>query len=124
VRPGRPDPRRRLPSVAPLYLAYGADATESLDVGGPSYFVHVPVTGRLVVSGSGAEFVSTPRYAVIASPGQAVTLRWRPDTAAMVFRIDRKALEAALVDLTDEPVEEPLRFQVRMTSPGGWPAAG
>jgi AraC-like DNA-binding protein len=46
--------------------------------------------------------------------GKWIALRWHPDSTALVFRLDRTALEAELVDLIDAPVERPLRFHVRM----------
>jgi AraC-like DNA-binding protein len=107
-----------LPSITPLYVTYGGDVVEVLTAGGPFYFVHVTVAGHLLVSGDGAELVSVPGQVTVASPAQSLTMRWRPDTAAIVLRIDRKALETELVDLIDLPVEEPLRFQVGMDVTG------
>jgi AraC-like DNA-binding protein len=107
-----------MPAVTPMYVAYGGEAVETVAAGGPYVVVQVPLTGQIAVAGSGT-FVSTPRCAAVVGP--ALTLRWNPDSTAMVFRLDRTALETELVDLIDAPVERPLRFQVRMDL--GAPAA-
>jgi AraC-like DNA-binding protein len=113
-----------LPCVTPMYVTYGGDVVDVLTGDGRYYFVHVPLSGRLVISDDGQEFTATSGWASVASPTAPLVLRWHPDAAAMVFRIDRKALEGALVDLIGLPVEEPLRFESRMdvsSQPGaGW----
>lgn len=100
-----------LPCVTPMYVAYGGDVVDVLAGDGPFFFVHVPLTGRVVVTEDGRRFTSTPGCAAVASPAGSLEMRWHPDATAMVFRIDRKALEGALVDLTGRPVERPLRFR-------------
>jgi AraC-like DNA-binding protein len=103
-----------LPSVTPMYVAYGGDVVDVLAEDGPFYFVHVPLTGRVVMTCDEQEFTPTSGSVAVASPTESLELRWHPDATAMVFRIDRRALEGALVDLIRLPVEEPLRFQHRM----------
>jgi AraC-like DNA-binding protein len=110
-----------MPSVTPMYVAYGGEVVEEVAAGGPYVVVQVPLTGQVAVTGSRPDFVSTPRYAAVAAAAEPLTLRWGRDTTAMVFRLDRRALEAELVDLIDAPVDQPLRFQVRMDL--GAPAA-
>lgn len=106
-----------MPAVTPMYVAYGGAVVETVAAGGPYVVVQVPLTGQIAVSRP--DFVATPRYAAVVA--EALTLRWAAGAAAMVFRLDRRALEAELVDLIDAPVERPLRFQVRMDL--GAPAA-
>ncbi len=103
-----------LPCVTPMYVAYGGDVVDVLAEDGPFYFVHVPLTGRVVITDDGQEFTTTSGSAAVASPTESLELRWHPDATAMVFRIDRRALEGALVDLIRLPVEKPLRFENRM----------
>jgi len=103
-----------LPSVTPMYVAYGGDVVDVLAGDGPFYVVHVPLTGRLVISDDGREFTTSSGSAAVASPTESLELRWHQDASAMVFRIDRRALEGALVDLIRLPVEKPLRFERRM----------
>jgi AraC-like DNA-binding protein len=103
-----------LPSITPMYVSYGGDVVESHAEDGPYFFVHVTMAGHLVVTGQDVQVVAAPGHVAVASPGQELTLRWRPDTAAIVLRIDRRALETELVDLLDLPVEQPLRFRVGM----------
>jgi AraC-like DNA-binding protein len=113
-----------LPSVTPMYVSYGGDVVDVVAGDGPFYFVHVPLTGRVVITEDGRQFTSASGSAAVASPTESLEMRWQPDATAMVFRIDRKALEGALVDLIRLPVERPLRFQPRMDvtrQPGaGW----
>jgi AraC-like DNA-binding protein len=101
-----------MPSVTPMYVSYGGEVVETVSAGSPYVVVQVPVSGQIAVSGGRPDFVATARYAVVA--GEPLTLHWSPDSAAMVFRLERAAVEAELVDLIDAPVEQPLRFQVRM----------
>jgi AraC-like DNA-binding protein len=101
-----------------MYVSYGGDVVEDLREDGPYFFVHVTVAGHLVVTGDGVQVVAAPGHVTVASPAQSLTMRWRPDSAAIVLRIDRKALETELVDLIDLPVEEPLWFQVGMDVTG------
>ncbi|HST65263.1 MAG TPA: AraC family transcriptional regulator [Mycobacteriales bacterium] len=103
-----------MPAVTPMYVAYGGKVTETVPATGPYVVVHVPVAGQIAVAGSRPDFVATPRYAAVTPAAGPLTLRWNRASAAMLFRLDRKALEAELVDLIDAPVEAPLRFQVRM----------
>jgi AraC-like DNA-binding protein len=113
-----------LPCVTPMYVTYGGDVVDVLAGDGRFFFVHVPLSGQLEITDDGQEFTATSGSASVASPTEPLVLRWHPDAAAMVFRIDRMALEGALVDLIGLPVEEPLRFQSRMdvsSQPGaGW----
>ena len=41
-------------------------------------------------------------------------MTWAPDSVATIFRFDRQALEAELVDLVDVPIDAPLQFQSTM----------
>ncbi|WP_345634596.1 AraC family transcriptional regulator [Rugosimonospora acidiphila] len=104
----------RLPWVTPMYIAYGGDITTVSDDDRPFFFVQVPVSGRVDIRTDRQEFASTATHPSVGSPTGLFTMRWRSDSAAMVFRIDRIALESELVDLTDIPVGEPLRFEIRM----------
>jgi AraC-like DNA-binding protein len=113
-----------LPCVTPMYVSYGGDVLDILAEDGPFYFVHVPLTGQVVITEDGQQFTSASGSAAVASPAESLEMRWQPDATAMVFRIDRRALEGALVDLIGLPVDRPLRFQPRMDvtrQPGaGW----
>ncbi len=113
-----------LPCVTPMYLSYGGDVVDVLAGDRPFYFVHLPLTGRVVITEDGRQFTSASGSAAVASPTGPLEMRWHPDATAMVFRIDRRALEGTLADLIRLPVERPLRFRARMDvtrQPGaGW----
>jgi AraC-like DNA-binding protein len=113
-----------LPCVTPMYVSYGGDVVDVLSGDEAFYFVHVPLTGRVEITQDGRQFTTASGSAAVASPTAPLELRWQPEATAMVFRIEGKALEGALVDLTRLPVDRPLRFQPRMDvtrQPGaGW----
>ncbi len=103
------------PWVTPMYLRYGGDVVKT--TGDASHFlVHVPISGQVVAANEHLRFAATPGHASIASPTEPVALQWSRDSEAMLFRIDRTALEAELTDLLHSSVDEPLRFDVAMVS--------
>jgi len=102
------------PRVTPIYLTYGAEVVNLLDVASPYLFVLLPLSGQVLVNGDQPGMCVTRDHPAVVSPPETPTLRWRPDTAVMVFRIDRKSIESELVNLLYEPVDEPLRFQFAM----------
>lgn len=108
-----------LPRVGLLYLAYGGDLVEVYTDERPAFLVHIPITGSLVRTGPDGSHVPQGSPSVL-SPADPATLRWRPDTAALVVRLDRRALEGELVNLLGRPLELPLRFRPELDDAGSW----
>jgi AraC-like DNA-binding protein len=103
-----------LPHVLAVSITFGGDVVCVLDPVDDCYLVHVPMSGSMLVRGNRYEFWATPQRLSVVSPPGPVTTTWDRDTSAMVFRFDRAAVEAELVDLIDMRGEEPLRFQSTM----------
>jgi AraC-like DNA-binding protein len=103
-----------LPHVVAAQLRFGGDVEATPEPVDDCYFVYAPVAGTLLIrSGRTEARATTARLAVVSPPGPA-TVTWQRDAAAVVLRIDRSAVEAELVDLTDlagPPADPPLAFQ-------------
>jgi AraC-like DNA-binding protein len=103
-----------LPHILAVSITYGGDVVCVLDPVDDFFLVHVPMSGSMLVRGSRYEFWATPQRPSVISPPGPVTTTWDRDTTAMIFRFDRAAVEAELVDLIAMRGEEPLRFQSTM----------
>ena len=103
-----------LPHVLAASITFDGDVVWAVDPVEDYFLVHVPLSGSLLVRGSGYEFWATSQRLSIVSPPGPMTTTWERDTTAIVFRFERPALEAELVDLIDLPGDEPLRFQSTM----------
>jgi AraC-like DNA-binding protein len=103
-----------LPHVVAAQVRFGGDVEAIPQSVDDCYFVYVPVAGTLLIRAGRTESRATPaRLAVVSPPGPA-TVIWHRDAVAVVLRIDRAAVEAELVDLTDlagPPADPPLVFQ-------------
>ncbi len=105
-----------LPHVVAISLTYGGDVVCVHDPV-EDFLVHVPMSGSLLVRAGRQEFWATPQRMSIVSPPGSATIAWSRDSTAMIFRFDRAAVEAELmdlVDLIDVPADAPLRFQSTM----------
>ena len=106
-----------LPHVVAANVRFGGEVVAVQEAVDDCYLVHVPVAGQLLIR-SGRTEAKAPagRVGVVSPPGQ-VSITWHRDTIATVFRIDRPAVEAELVDLatlTGPPADPPLAFQSTM----------
>lgn len=100
--------------IALYQIGYGAHAELRFDAQAPVYLVHLLHCGggRLIVDGR-----EMPLSPVVTGPGQEVIARWAPDTTALVLRIPRRVVDAAIRPYADDPAENaPLRFDPLLDS--------
>ncbi|GAA4969733.1 hypothetical protein GCM10023205_38850 [Yinghuangia aomiensis] len=106
--------------IALYQISYGAHAELRLDAQAPVYLVHLLHNGggRLTVDGR-----DMPLSPVVTGPGQDTVLRFTPETTALVLRIPRRVVDAAIrpyagaldtdTPLRFEPVLDPANDEVR-----------
>lgn len=100
--------------IALYQIGYGAHAELRFDAQAPVYLVHLLHCGggQLIVDGR-----EMPLSPVVTGPGQEVIARWAPDTTALVLRIPRRVVDAAIRPYADDPAENaPLRFDPLLDS--------
>jgi len=116
--PGRLDARLRsvaLPHIQTMSLTFGADVVATLDP--VDFLVQLPTAGSMLVRDQRGVWLATQHRMSVVSPSDPVAVTWRRDTAAIVFRFDRSAVQAELVDLmgaAGTAVDGPLQFQSTM----------
>jgi AraC-like DNA-binding protein len=90
-------------------LSYGVHAEMRYDNHAPVYLVHLLNCGNGRVSVDGRRLPMSP---VITGPGQQVISYWAPDTAALVLRIPRRLIDAAIrTDANNPHRDQPVHFQ-------------
>ncbi|MCF2526715.1 AraC family transcriptional regulator [Yinghuangia soli] len=78
--------------IALYQLGYGTHAELRLDAQAPVYLVHlVRNGGRILIDGREA-----PPAPVVTGPGRQVSMLWTPDASALVLRVPRRVLDAAI----------------------------
>jgi AraC-like DNA-binding protein len=102
----------RRAAVSPMYLSFGTELLTGFDATSPYYFVVIALTGRLDISHPDGEFSCRVGSPAVVSPHAPVTLRWYPETSALLLRLDRAALHEQLADLLARPAGEHTTFRV------------
>ncbi len=103
-----------LRDVSLLYLDIGAAATLDIPATGDYFGVHMPTSGRTIVT-RGAEVVeANPIRAVVTSPGSALTLRFEQDSPHVIVRIERAVLERQLARMLGRSVTHAVDFELSM----------
>jgi AraC-like DNA-binding protein len=98
--------------IALYQMSYGAHAELRFDAQAPVYLIHLLHCGggRLTVDGR-----EMPLSPVITGPGQEVVARWAPDTQALVLRIPRRVIDAAIRPYAEDADEDaPLRLEPQL----------
>ncbi|HEX3790396.1 MAG TPA: AraC family transcriptional regulator [Pseudonocardiaceae bacterium] len=82
-----------------------ADTIVDCDDVGATYYVHLPITGRLASRYGGFELIATREAAAVYRPeGGSFHGRWQAGCRALCIGIDRAAVDAALAKLLgDQP---------------------
>jgi AraC-like DNA-binding protein len=94
------------------YLDYGTAVTVHVHELGADTLVIVPANGEADVLNSGSRVDASPVMAAIPQPGTEMTLRCPQDTALLVVRIDRSALDLHLGRLLGRTVDRPVEFDL------------
>lgn len=105
---------QRLVQVGPITLAdltYDTDVSLGFAEGRDSYYVHIPIQGRLESQHLGRELVSSPTTASIYRPDadMAVT-RWPGGSRHLGVKIDRLVVDTALETLLGRRLDAPVAF--------------
>lgn len=106
------------------YLDYSTAVRVEVERLPDDVLVVVPANGTSVVTSRDEEVECSPVRAAIPAPGRPMTLECAADTAHLVVRIDRSALEVHLSRLLgrslDEPVEFDLGFDLTASGSSRW----
>ena len=104
----------RVTRVGPITvgdITYDTDVALGFDEIRASYHVNVPLKGWLRSRHRGQETTPSPEVASIYRPdGEIAVTRWPGGTRNLAVKIDQVALERALENLVDGPVESPIPF--------------
>lgn len=105
---------RRLVDTTVTFVTYGGEVRVEPGVLDTFFTVHVTLAGSVEVECGSAAFVASRSVASVISPYEYLVMRWHPDSAQLIFRIERPAFEAYLAGLLGRALWRPLRFKAAM----------
>ncbi|MEM6105729.1 AraC family transcriptional regulator [Mycobacterium sp. 050272] len=109
---------QRLIHAGPVTLAdlsYDTDVSLRFSAGRDSYYVHLPVDGRLESQYRGQRWVSTPATATIYGPDAEMSVtRWPAASRHLGVKIDQLVVDAALETLLGNPAASSVPFAVTL----------
>jgi AraC-like DNA-binding protein len=92
-------------------ITYETDVRLGFDEARGGYHVHLPFVGWLESLHRGQEVTATPELASVYRPdGEATITRWSGGGRHLAVRIDQVAVDTALEELIDHPVNSPIPF--------------
>ncbi len=99
-------------------MGYGAEV--QIDPGKLQnfYLLMLPYAGQALVDAGGRTVQASPTLGSLLSPDDLVTMRWSPDCAKYMVRIDREALEQHVAALLGHPLRRPLNFRLAIPREG------
>lgn len=104
----------KLNTMSASYLRYGCGMRIAPREFESFYLLQIPIRGASVI-GRGAERAhSLPGSATMLSPHERVDMRWAEGCEKIIFRIERRALDAQLASLLDAPLTRPLSFALAL----------
>jgi AraC-like DNA-binding protein len=109
---------QRVTRVGPITvgdITLESDVALDFDEVRASYHVNVPLRGWLRSRHRGLETTPSPEAAAIYRPdGEITVTRWPAGTRNLAVKIDQVALERALENLVDGPVDSPIPFTAEL----------
>ena len=101
--------------VTLAHVDYGVETTIDIHSLPADYFlILVPASGHARVTIDSQRIDSSPILAVVANPEARLTVACEPQTAHVLLRIHRFALEAHLARLLGHRLKQPLAFEPRL----------
>ncbi|GAA3265288.1 hypothetical protein GCM10020258_32780 [Sphingomonas yabuuchiae] len=99
-------------------MGYGAEV--QIDPGKLKdfYLLMLPYAGEAMVDAGGRMVQASSTLGTLLSPDDLVTMRWSPDCAKYMVRIDRAALEQHVASLLGHPLRRPLNFRLAIPREG------
>ena len=82
------------------------------------YLLMLPYAGEAMVDAGGRTVRASATVGTLLSPDDLVTMRWSPDCAKYMVRIDRAALEQHVALLLGHPLRRPLTFRLAIPREG------
>lgn len=111
---------KRLHDCALAAVTYGGEVTVESEEPRPFFAVVVPLGGGDAVLRLGQDEVRpNGRTAAVMCTSERFAMRWSPDSAQLVLRIERTALERHLADLLGERLRQRLRFAPELDTTSG-----
>jgi AraC-like DNA-binding protein len=108
----------RVGDVTLTYLAYDADIEISAPDAATCFCIQFPLAGRATVQCGPDRIAASRCLASVPSPSEPLVMRWTPDAAHLIVRIERSAVERHLYTLLDRPVREPIRMRLGLDLTG------
>ena len=102
----------RLHNISLNYVQYGADVLIDPGELGSFFLIQIPLAGTAHIRCGRRDIESTTRLASVPSPSEHLTMHWSRECSQLIVWIDRPALEHQLSLLLDQPLSEPLRFDL------------
>jgi len=99
-------------------MGYGAEV--QIDPGKLQnfYLLMLPYAGEAMVDAGGRTVLASSRVGTLLSPDDLVTMRWSPDCAKYMVRIDRAAVEQRVAALLGHTLRRPLNFRLAIPRQG------
>jgi len=99
-------------------MGYGAEV--QIDPGKLQnfYLLMLPYAGEAMVEAGGRTVRASDTVGTLLSPEDLVTMRWSPDCAKYMVRIDREALEQHVASLLGHMLRRPLNFRLAIPREG------
>lgn len=99
-------------------MGYGAEV--QIDPGKLQnfYLLMLPYAGEALVDAGGRTVMASSRVGTLLSPDDLVTMRWSPDCAKYMVRIDRAAVEQHVAALLGHTLRRPLNFRLAIPREG------
>jgi Transcriptional regulator containing an amidase domain and an AraC-type DNA-binding HTH domain len=104
------------------HLMYGADSELLVPPMIGCYHMNLTLHGRTMVTQKGRRAATDAgRGGVMFSPTDPFTVRWSPEAVQYAVKLPRRSLEGQLSRLINQPVEQPIRFDLGfdLTTPMG-----
>ncbi|MEM8905500.1 MAG: AraC family transcriptional regulator [Actinomycetota bacterium] len=94
------------------YLDYATAVTVAVEELGDDQLVIVPASGTSLISSDAVDVEASPVMAAVPRPGAAMDVRCDADTAHLVMRVNRSALDVHLSRLLGRTLDRPLEFDL------------
>ena len=95
------------------HLVYGADSELLVPPMIGCYHMNLTLHGRTMVTQKGRRAATDAgRGGVMFSPTDPFTVRWSPEAVQYAVKLPRRSLEGQLSRLINQPVEQPIRFDL------------
>ncbi|WP_459550041.1 AraC family transcriptional regulator [Nocardia sp. X0981] len=101
----------QISTVTLAYLDWGTEVEITAPDVSNCYCLHLPVRGKARVESGDQRIVASAARAALTTPEDSLRMMWAPDTAQMILRVERSAIDEGLRELLGRPLRRgPIRM--------------